>query len=184
MPDPEAVRRLLEGEIDPIEIEGDAALYSMAERIYGSEALEELGVQPPKIGNADELVDFGLISDDISLPDFMPDISDTKDGQKGASSRRRWFVFFSGVFGLIGTTFNMTIGAGAALCSVGVANMREICNDDYGQTKIVWTEGYTYEGLHEIDSWVKPMTEILIGDLILVVIFSIISAIGLLWKKK
>jgi len=184
MPDPEAVRRLLEGEIDPNEIEDDAALYSMAERIYGSEALEELGVQPPKIGNADEPGDFGLISDDISLPDFMPDISDMKADQKVTNSRRRWFVFFTGVIGLIGTIFNMTIGAGAALCSVGVANMREICNDDYGQTKLVWTEGYTYDGLHEIDSWVKPMTEILIGDLILVVIFSIISAIGLLWKKK
>ena len=35
MPDPEAVRRLLEGEIDPVEIEDDAALYSMAERILG-----------------------------------------------------------------------------------------------------------------------------------------------------
>ena len=33
MPDPEAVRRLLEGEIDPVEIEDDSALYSMAERI-------------------------------------------------------------------------------------------------------------------------------------------------------
>ena len=71
MPDPEAVRRLLEGEIDPVEIEDDAALYSMAERIYGSEALEELGVQAPEISALETVEDFGLISEDVSLPDFL-----------------------------------------------------------------------------------------------------------------
>ena len=44
MPDSDAVRRLLEGDIDPVEIEQDPELYSMAERIYGSEALEELSL--------------------------------------------------------------------------------------------------------------------------------------------
>ena len=42
MPDPDAVKRLLSGEISPTEIEDDAALYSMAERIYGAEVLEEM----------------------------------------------------------------------------------------------------------------------------------------------
>ncbi|MFL2974858.1 MAG: hypothetical protein ACJZ42_00870 [Candidatus Thalassarchaeaceae archaeon] len=78
MPDPEAVRRLLEGEIDPVEIEDDAELYSMAERIYGSEALEGLGVQAPQVGPVETVEDFGLISEDVSLPDFVPDISESK----------------------------------------------------------------------------------------------------------
>jgi hypothetical protein len=184
MPDPEAVRRLLEGEIDPVEIESDAHLYSMAERIYGSEALEELGVQAPQIGSMETVEDIGVISEDISLPDFVPDISVTKGEYTGNIARRRWFVFFSGVFGVIVTVFNMAVGMGAALCSVGAANMRQICNDDYGQTKLVWTEGYTYERLHEVESWVKPMTEILIGDLVLIVIFTIVTAVGILSKKK
>ncbi len=183
MPDPEAVRRLLEGEIDPVEIEEDPELYSMAERIYGSEALEELGVQAPQIGTLETVEDFGLISEDVSLPDFVPDMPETKDGGAGTKRRRRWFVFFTGFFGIIGTVFNMSIGMGAALCATGVANMRQICSDDYGQTKLVWTEGYTYDRLHEIDSWVKPMTEILIGDLVLIVIFTIISVFGMLSKK-
>ncbi len=182
MPDPEAVRRLLEGEIDPVEIEDDAELYSMAERIYGSEALEELGVQPPQIGASETVEDFGLISEDVSLPDFVPEIPETKDGGTG-TKRRRWFVFFTGFFGIIGTVFNMSIGMGAALCATGVANMRQICSDDYGQTKVVWTEGYTYDRLHEVDSWVKPMSEILVGDLVLIVIFTIISVFGMLSKK-
>lgn len=183
MPDPEAVRRLLEGEIDPVEIEDDAELYSMAERIYGSEALEELGVQAPQVGPVETVEDFGLISEDVSLPDFVPDISESKGMDTGNRARRRWFVLFSGVFGVIVTVFNMAIGVGAALCSVGAANMRQICNDDYGQTKLVWTEGYTYDRLHEIDSWVKPMTEILIGDLVLIVIFTIVAVFGIISKK-
>jgi len=184
MPDPEAVKRLLEGEIDPAEIEDDAQLYSMAERIYGSEALEELGVQAPEIRSTETLEDFGLISGDVSLPDFVPSISDSKISDTAEGKRRRWFVFSTGFFGIIVTIFNMSIGMGAALCSVGVANMRELCNDDYGQTKVVWTEGYTYERLHEVDSWVKPMSEILIGDLALIVIFTIIAVFGILSKKK
>ena len=184
MPDPEAVRRLLEGEIDPIEIEGDAALYSMAERIYGSEALDELGVQAPLVGPVETVEDIGVISEDVSLPDFVPDLSETKGKDAGNRARRRWFVLFSGVFGVTVTVFNMAIGMGAALCSIGAANMREICNDDYGQTKVVWTEGYTYERLHEVDSWVKPLTEILIGDLVLIVIFTIVAVFGILSKKK
>jgi len=184
MPDPEAVRRLLEGEIDPIEIEGDAALYSMAERIYGSEALDELGVQAPLVGPVEIVEDIGVISEDVSLPDFVPDLSETKGKDAGNRARRRWFVLFSGVFGVTVTVFNMAIGMGAALCSIGAANMREICNDDYGQTKVVWTEGYTFERLHEVDSWVKPLTEILIGDLVLIVIFTIVAVFGILSKKK
>jgi len=184
MPDPEAVRRLLEGVIDPIEIEGDAALYSMAERIYGSEALDEMGVQAPLVGPVETVEDIGVISEDVSLPDFVPDLSETKDERAGNRARRRWFVLFSGVFGVTVTVFNMAIGMGAALCSIGAANMRQICNDDYGQTKVVWTEGYTYDRLHEVDSWVKPMTEILIGDLVLIVIFTIVAVFGILSKKK
>jgi hypothetical protein len=184
MPDPEAVRRLLEGEIDPVEIESDAHLYSMAERIYGSEVLEELGVQAPQIRPAETVEDIGVISEDVSLPDFIPDISEIKANGAGNRARRRWFVLFSGVFGVIVTVFNMVVGMGAALCSVGAANMRQVCNNDYGQTKVVWTEGYTYERLHDVDSWVKPMTEILIGDLVLIVIFTIVTVFGILSKKK
>ena len=181
MPDSDAVRRLLEGDIDPVEIEQDPELYSMAERIYGSEALEEMGVHAPEIGEASEEVDFGLISDDISLPDFIPDLPDLKVGADGKS--RRWGLVFFGFCGLAGTIFNMVIGVGAILCSTGIANMREICSEDYSQTKIVWTEGYTWDGLHQIETWVKPMTEPLLGDLLILSFFTVIAMSGLFLKK-
>ena len=43
----ERLKGLLDGSIDPSEIEEYPALYSMAERIYGRDALEEMGVNPP-----------------------------------------------------------------------------------------------------------------------------------------
>ena len=181
MTDSDAVRRLLEGDIDPIEIEQNPELYSMAERIYGSEALEEMGVHAPEIGEASDKVDLGPISDDVTLPDFMPDIPDLKM-QTGRKSRRWGWVFF-GLCGLAGTVFNMVVGVGEILCSTGIANMRQICSDDYAQTKVVWTKGYTWDGLHQIDTWVKPMTEPLLGDLLILSFFSIIAIAGLLLKK-
>ena len=41
------IKGVLDGTIDPSEISGDKKLYSMAERIYGREALEDMGVEPP-----------------------------------------------------------------------------------------------------------------------------------------
>ena len=181
MPDSDAVRRLLEGNIDPVEIEQDPELYSMAERIYGSEALEEMGVHAPEIGEASEEVNLGLISDDITLPDFIPDLPDMKVEAGGKS--RRWGLVFFGFCGLAGTIFNMVIGVGAILCSTGIANMRQICSEEYSQTKVVWTKGYNWDGLHQIETWVKPMTEPLLGDLLIISIFTVISITGLFLKK-
>ena len=47
MEDSDRIKGVLDGTIDPSEISGDKKLYSMAERIYGREALEEMGVEPP-----------------------------------------------------------------------------------------------------------------------------------------
>ena len=181
MPNSDSVRRLLEGDIDPVEIEQDPELYSMAERIYGSEALEEMGVLAPEIGETSKEVDSGMISDDISLPDFIPELPDLKVGTGRKS--RRWGLVFFGFCGLAGTVFNMVIGVGAILCSTGIANMRQICSDDYGQTKVVWTKGYTWDSLHQIETWVKPMTDPLLGDLLILSFFSVIAIAGLLIKK-
>ena len=182
MTDSDAVRRLLEGDIDPVEIEQNPELYSMAERIYGSEALEEMGVHAPEIGEISDEVDFGMISDDITLPDFMPDIPDLKI--ENSRKSRRWGWVFFGLCGLAGTVFNMVIGVGTILCSTGIANMREICSDDYAQTKIVWTDGYTWDGLHQIETGVKPMSDPLLGDLVFLSFFSVATIAGLLIKKR
>ena len=44
MGDSNSIKGVLDGTIDPSEISGDKKLYSMAERIYGREALEGWGL--------------------------------------------------------------------------------------------------------------------------------------------
>ena len=182
MSSPDAIRRLLEGEIDPIEIEGDANLYSMAERIYGSEVLEEMGVTPPEVGDLEEQTGLGLIPSDITLPDFMPNIPTLKS-EKVGRGKIRLMTLFSGFMGLIGTAINVLIGGGYVLCSVGLADYPHICKPSNGNYKLVIEEGYTWERLHTPDAWVQPL-DYSIADVVLLATFLIMTMFGLFSRKK
>ena len=183
MPDSEAVRRLLEGEIDPAEIEGDPSLYSMAERIYGSEALEEMGVIAPQIDSREGATNLGLITDDISLPDFIPRLPDLKFAKNSLKGRRRLLTLMMGLLGTIGTLINNIIGGGYILCSLGIADYPYICNPDNGNYKLVIDQGYTWDRLHTQVAWTKPM-DYGIVDVGMLVFFLVLVIIGLFLKKK
>ena len=182
MSSPDAVRSLLEGEIDPIEIEGDANLYSMAERIYGSEGLEEMGVTPPEVDDLEEQTGLGLIPSDITLPDFMPNIPTLKS-EKVGRGKIRLMTLLSGFMGLIGTAINVLIGGGYVLCSVGLADYPHICKPSNGNYKLVIEEGYTWERLHTPDAWVQPL-DYSIADVVLLATFLIMTIFGLFSRKK
>ena len=182
MSSPDAVRRLLEGEIDPIEIEGDANLYSMAERIYGSEVLEEMGVTPPEVDDLEEQTGLGLMPSDITLPDFMPNIPTLKS-EKVGRGKIRLMTLFSGFMGLIGTAINVLIGGGYVLCSVGLADYPHICKPSNGNYKLVIEEGYTWERLHTPDAWTQPL-DYSIADVVLLATFLIMTIFGLFSRKK
>ena len=182
MSSPDAIRRLLEGEIDPIEIEEDANLYSMAERIYGSEVLEEMGVTPPEVDDEDGQEGFGLIPSDITLPDFMPSIPTLKS-EKSSRGKMRLMTLFCGIMGLIGTVINVVIGGGYVLCSVGLANYPHICKPSNGNYKLVVEEGYTWERLHTPDSWTQPL-DYSFTDVVLLATFLIMTMFGLFSRKK
>jgi hypothetical protein len=183
MPNPEAVRRLLEGEIDPAEIEDDPVLYSMAERIYGSEALEEMGVLAPQIGIEKEELEFGSITDDISLPDFVPQLPDLKFAKGSGRGRRRLLTLLIGLLGTIGTLINNLIGGGYILCSVGIADFPYVCRPDNGNYKLVIEQGYTWERLHTEVAWTQPM-DYGIVDAAMLVFFLVLVIIGLFLRKK
>jgi len=183
MPHTEAVRRLLEGEIDPAEIEADPILYSMAERIYGSEALEEMGVLAPQIGIAEEEMNLGSITDDISLPDFVPQLPSLKFANGSGKGRRRLFTLLIGLLGTIGTLINNLIGWGYILCSVGIADFPYVCKPDDGNYKFVIEQGYTWEKLHTEVAWTQPM-DYGIVDAAMLVFFLVLVIIGLFIRKK
>jgi len=182
MSSPDAIRRLLEGEIDPIEIEEDANLYSMAERIYGSEVLEELGVSPPEVNDAVNQEISGLIPNDITLPDFMPSIPTLKS-EKASRGKIRLVTLFFGIFGLFGTVINVVIGAGYVLCSTGLANYPHICNPSNGNYKLIFEEGYSWERLHTPEAWTQPL-DYSFADFVLFATFLIITMFGLFSRKK
>ena len=182
MSSPDAIRRLLEGEIDPIEIEGDVNLYSMAERIYGSEVLEEMGVTPPEVDDVVDQAGFGLIPSDITLPDFMPSIPTLKS-EKKSRGKMRLMTFFCGIMGLIGTVVNVVIGGGYVLCSVGLADYPHICKPSNGNYKLIIEEGYTWERLHTSNSWTQPL-DYSVADVVLIATFLIMTMFGLFSRKK
>ena len=182
MSSPDAIRRLLEGEIDPIEIEEDANLYSMAERIYGSEVLEEMGVSPPEVDDVADNVGFGLIPSDITLPEFMPSIPTLKS-EKASRGKMRLMTLFCGIMGLIVTVINVVIGGGYVLCSVGLADYPHICKPSNGNYKLVVEEGYTWERLHTPDSWTQPL-DYSVADVVLLATFLVMTMFGLFSRKK
>ena len=182
MSSPDAIRRLLEGEINPIEIEEDANLYSMAERIYGSEVLDEMGVSPPELDDLEEQTGSGLIPSDITLPDFMPNLPTVKSTD-GSGGKMRLITLFTGLVGLISTVANVVIGGGYLLCSVGLADYPHICRPSNGNYKLVIENGYTWEMLHTSEAWTQPL-EYTIADILLLVIFLIITMFGLFSRKK
>ena len=96
MSDTELMKKLLDGTLNPVELDNNPHLYVLAERIYGREALEEMGVIGPKV---------------------------------------------------------------------------------------VWLDGMTWDGLHEIDTWKEPGS-IEIFDISLIVLFSLMTLIGLFFKKR
>ena len=182
MSSPDAIRRLLQGEIDPIEIEEDANLYSMAERIYGSEVLEEMGVTPPEVGDTEDQAGFSLMPSDITLPDFMPSIPTLKS-EKESRGKMRLMTLFCGIMGLIGTVYNVVIGGGYILCSVGLADYPHICKPSNGNYKLVVEEGYNWERLHTPDSWTQPL-DYSVADVVLITAFFVITMLGLFSRKK
>jgi len=184
MPDPGAIRRLLSGEINPSEIEEDPGLYSMAERIYGAEVLEEMGVSAPEISSPSLSPGNLPISTDVTLPEFVPVLPDSKVGKKTAKGRPRLLFLIPGIIGIMFVGFNMSLGIGKVLCSLGIADMREICDEEYGQTKLDISKGYSWDGLHQVESWVKPMESVLIVDLALIVAFMALALLGFMFRKK
>jgi len=74
MNEAERLRDLLDGSMDPSELESYKEYYKLAERIYGSEALDEIGIISPKeveeklepLGNSE-------FTHDVILPSPKPE---------------------------------------------------------------------------------------------------------------
>ena len=144
MSDSERVKGLLDGSMDPTELEGDDELYALAERIYGREALEEMGVSTPErpAENVPQLSQNG-IDMDIELPEIDDSVEGTDRGPQ--VPRRRKLAFLVGLIGVSLVGMNVSIGIGQYfdLCVDDLEpdplGFTVTANEQNGSLYITWT---------------------------------------------
>ena len=144
MSDSERVKGLLDGSMDPTELEGDDELYALAERIYGREALEEMGVSTPErpAENVPQLSQNG-IDMDIELPEIDDSVGGTDRGPQ--VPRRRKLAFLVGLIGVSLVGMNVSIGIGQYfdLCVDDLEpdplGFTVTANEQNGSLYITWT---------------------------------------------
>lgn len=181
MSDTDLMKKLLDGTLDPAVLDDNPHLYTLAERIYGREALEEMGVSGPSIDSYSYIEENTSQYNDIEMPEFIPNVENIIKNSDKPPKRRRRITLLVGLLGLSTIIVNIYIGMGQILCSLGIANMKEICLEN--NTQVVWTNAYSWEKLHEIDTWQQTGSfEIL--DTIIIGVSSILMIIGLFFKKN
>lgn len=144
MSDSERVKGLLDGSMDPTELEGDDELYALAERIYGREALEEMGVSTPErpAENVPQLSQNG-IDMDIELPEIDDSVEGTD--REPQIPRRRKLAFLVGLIGvsLVGMNISIGIGQYFDLCVDDLEpdplGFTVTANEQNGSLYITWT---------------------------------------------
>ncbi len=113
----ERIKGVLDGSIQPSEISGDEELYYMAERIYGRDALENMGVEPPV-----KPPELGVVSINgnggVQIPNSVDRLG-SENNQKIKVKRRRIVIPLIMFMCLIISSYNVSFGLGSAitLCS-------------------------------------------------------------------
>lgn len=113
----ERIKGVLDGSIQPSEISGDEELYYMAERIYGRDALENMGVEPPvkppELGTVTLNGNGGV---EIPNSESPPE---SENNQKNKVKRRRIVIPLIMFLCLIISSYNVSFGLGSVitLCS-------------------------------------------------------------------
>ena len=132
MSDAERVKGLLDGSMDPSELEGDPELYSLAERIYGREAMEEMGVSAPiRPPEVDPEVESNGIDLEVELPEHAEedDLPEVRSKSGFLPSRRRTMLM-TGIVGLVLIGVNVAVGLGHYI---------SLCEDQLEQPPLSFT---------------------------------------------
>ena len=171
------LKELLDGQLSPEEIADDPVLASLAERIYGTDFLDRVGItrgeakralaeQFSEIEGDDLLID--VLPDDgppLPMPDDMPpnpshDMGD--ETYQGGRSLKHKLTLFSGLSGLIAVFVNLFYGFGNFLS--GCAD--EVHSTCSSSMKLNWFE---FHRMDEHIAW-SPTGSIGIPDVILVLV--------------
>ena len=175
--DDNRLKELLDGNLSPEEIADDPVLASLAERIYGTDFLDRVGItrgetkralveQFSEIEGDDLLID--VMPDDgamLPMPEDMPPNpsldSDAEVYADGRSMKHKLFLM-SGLSGLIAILVNLFYGFGNILSGCA-AEVHSTCSTSM---KLNWAE---FHRMDEHIAW-SPTGSIGIPDVILVLI--------------
>jgi len=117
--DAERVKGLLDGTVDPSELEGDPELYSLAERVYGREALDAMGIAAPVVPTVN--IEDQDYTNGNNLEVELPDEPEEQEVAQSTAMRGKSKIpLFAGIIGLILVGLNVAVGIGAVV---------ELCED-------------------------------------------------------
>lgn len=113
MDDSERIKGVLDGSIKPSEISGDEELYYTAERIYGRDALETMGIEPPvkppEIGAVTLNGNGGV---EIPNSEISPEAENSHEIKV---KRRRLIIPLIMFLCLVTSSYNVSIGLGSVI---------------------------------------------------------------------
>ena len=179
------VKQLLDGGLSPEEIADDPMLASLAERIYGSDFLDDIGISrgATKRALVEQLSDEDILIDDIPdgdipLPmpgDMPPDPENLFDEEDEGGRRKSPLRMLIGSVGTLAVLTNLFYGFGNFLssCSDGHISCAE-------NVKLNWMD------VHHISDHIawSPVGSIGIPDIVLAVVFIGILAAGFIGKRR
>lgn len=107
----ERLRELLDGSMDPSELENYNEFYRLAERIYGREALDEMGITTPEeIEEENAQNGSSEFTHDVILPSPKADSPEEEINIQRRNPKRRLLLTIIGVIGLLLVSSNIAVG--------------------------------------------------------------------------
>ena len=141
MSDSDRLKGLLDGSIEPSEIEENPELYSMAERIYGRDALEEMGVSRPAKPKV-----HGISISNGNGGVELPEVEDTTEDSSDAviNPRRPVFSIVISLLCLSIVVSNVAIGIGSYV---------PLCEDEVVPKELTYSSSATVDEGSLLISW-------------------------------
>jgi hypothetical protein len=125
------LRKLLDGELSPEELEQDPMLAGLAERVYGEDFLDEMGVSrgdskralAEALQDEDDLEDLMIELPDDDLPEFDPPTHPDSSAGEGRGSKGLAGIIVGGL-GLMLIVINLFYGFGNIMggCAASIHN--------------------------------------------------------------
>ena len=107
----ERLRELLDGSMDPSELENYNEFYRLAERIYGREALDEMGITTPEEIEEEKAQNGSSeFTHDVILPSPKADSPEEEINIQRRNPKRRLILTIIGVIGLLLVSSNIAVG--------------------------------------------------------------------------